>query len=179
MKRSFPSWQIGGFVVTSITGTLLHFLYDWSGQSLLLAPFSAVNESIWEHMKLVFFPTFLFAVYEAKRFPQYTPNFWCVKLLGIGTALLLIPTIYYTYTGALGVYADWFNITIFFLAAAAAFRLETAILEKGTAKRACGKVCLALLLLIGLAFALLTFFPIRIPLFEDPVTGLYGIASGA
>ena len=54
MKQSIPSWQIGGFVFEGALGTLLHFVFDWSGGNVAAALFSAVNESIWEHMKLLF-----------------------------------------------------------------------------------------------------------------------------
>ena len=113
LKRSLKLWQIGGFVFTGIAGVLLHFLYDWTNQSIVVAPFSAVNESIWEHMKLLFFPMFVFALLEYKVIGKNYENFWCAKLVGTIMGLLLIPIIYYTYTGALGVNADWFNIVIF------------------------------------------------------------------
>ena len=54
MKRSLTLWQFFGFAFTSLLGTLLHFLYEWTGKSPLVAPFSGVNESTWEHMKLLY-----------------------------------------------------------------------------------------------------------------------------
>ena len=62
MKNSFFKWQLIGFVTTVICGVLLHFLYEWSGESIWVAPISAVNESTWEHMKLLFIPMFIFAI---------------------------------------------------------------------------------------------------------------------
>lgn len=53
MKKSIPYWQAAGFIFTAILGTLLHFLFDWTNGSVIAALFSAVNESIWEHMKLL------------------------------------------------------------------------------------------------------------------------------
>ena len=43
-------WQLGGFAFTAVFGTALHFLFDWSGKNTVVGLFSAVNESIWEHM---------------------------------------------------------------------------------------------------------------------------------
>lgn len=43
MKNLLKRWQIAGFIFTGIAGVLLHFLYDLTGQSILVAPFSAVN----------------------------------------------------------------------------------------------------------------------------------------
>lgn len=45
-------------------GTFLHFLFDLRGQSVIAALFLAVNESIWEHMKLMYYPMLLFAWLE-------------------------------------------------------------------------------------------------------------------
>ena len=114
MKQSVPSWQIGGFVFVGALGTLLHFVFDWSGGNVAAALFSAVNESIWEHMKLLFYPMLLFAWWEWRVWGREDNRFWCIKLVGALLGLGLIPVAYYTYTGALGLSADWFNITIFF-----------------------------------------------------------------
>ena len=47
MNRSIRLWQLFGFGVTALGGTLLHFLYDWLGEAVWIAPFSGVNESTW------------------------------------------------------------------------------------------------------------------------------------
>ena len=101
MKRNLSLWQLAGFAFTSIGGTLLHFLYDLTGQSVVAAPFSAVNESTWEHMKLLFFPMFVFALVQSRFFGE-RPDFWCVKLAGSAAGLALIPVLFYTYNGAIG-----------------------------------------------------------------------------
>ena len=65
MKGSIKRWQIIGLLVTSIVGTLLHFLYEWFGEAAWIAPFSGVNESTWEHMKLLFWSMFLFSIVQS------------------------------------------------------------------------------------------------------------------
>ncbi len=171
-KRLFR-WEAAGFLWTCGVGTLLHFLYDWSGENQIAGLFSAVNESIWEHMKLIYFPMLLFALIQRKYADD--GNFWCAKLAGMLTALILIPVLYYTYTGTLGISVDWFNIAIFFLAAGAAYYLETKLFQRMILCHV--KVCVALgiLLLMGLLFVIFTFYPPRIPLFADPRTGSFGI----
>lgn len=168
MKKSLLLWQPAGFVFTSVAGTLLHFVYDWSNQSILFAPFSAVNESIWEHMKLLFFPMLIFAFAESHYIGRQYPNFWCSKLAGIVSGLMLVPVLYYTYTGAFGVSADWFNIAIFFLAAAAAYILEARILKYGSRCCLSTQTSMTLLCIIASCFVVFTFVPPSIPLFQDP-----------
>lgn len=51
-----------GIIFVMLTGTLSHFLYDWSGQNPVVGLFTPVNESIWEHMKLLFFPMLLYSL---------------------------------------------------------------------------------------------------------------------
>ena len=64
MKQRSILWQAAGFALVTLGGTILHFLYDWTGGSISVAPFSGVNESTWEHMKLLFWPLFLFALFQ-------------------------------------------------------------------------------------------------------------------
>ena len=178
MKRSLKLWQIGGFIFTGIGGVLLHFLYDWSGQSIIVAPFSAVNESIWEHMKLLFFPMFLYALIEYKYIGKDFGNFWCAELIGTLTGLFLIPIIFYTYSGILGTTADWFNIAIFFIAAGAAYYLEYLLMKNEIDLCKSPNVPFAALCLTAVLFVVLTFVQPKIPLFRDMMTGQYGIFKG-
>ncbi|MBQ5889828.1 MAG: hypothetical protein IIW73_02600 [Clostridia bacterium] len=175
MKRSLSFWQFVGFVFTSVVGTLLHFLYEWTGESVIVGLFSAVNESIFEHMKLLFFPMLLFAFIEAKYIGEEYDNFWCAKLVGILVGVGLIPVIYYTYTGIFGVNADWFNIIIFFITAAISYMVETRIMESGRCSFIQPNLAKFILIIIAAVFIVFTFFPPKIPLFEDPITAIYGI----
>ncbi len=174
MRKSFPFLQVVGFGFTSVVGTLLHFLFDWSNGNVVVAMFSAVNESIWEHMKLLFFPLLVYAWVEYAIIGKEYYNFWCVKLVGTIVGLVLIPTLYYTYSGIIGRTVDLINIAIFYIAAAVTFRLETKLLTQNRCKGLSLAVSLIILLLIGILLIILTFFPLRLPLFQDPITGNYG-----
>lgn len=174
MKRSIGLWQLMGFAVTSLVGTLLHFLYDWTGESLWVAPFSGVNESTWEHMKLLFWPMFLYAVLQSFFFKEQE-NFWCVKLKGVLLGLALIPVLFYTYNGVIGKSPDWVNIGIFFIVAAASYLFETKRYTSETIPCTRPKLAFALLSLIAVLFVLFTFRTPEIGLFQDPITGYYGI----
>ena len=174
MKRSISLWQLMGFALTSLGGTLLHFLYEWSGNSLWIAPISGVNESTWEHMKLLYFPMFVFALVQSRSFVD-RKDFWCVKLIGVITGLTAIPVLFYTYNGIFGKSPDWFNIAIFFIAAAIAYLTENYLYNRQSITCAYSRLSFAALCIIGLFFIIFTFIPPRIPLFEDPISGQYGI----
>ena len=168
MKTPLYRWQLVGFLFTAIAGTLLHFLFDWTNQSALVAPFSAVNESIWEHMKLLFFPMFTFSILEYQFLGDNYKNFWNVKLIGILLGVILIPILYYTYTGAFGTEKDWINILIFYTTATFAYALETWLFMKKDKQSPSGSGPFILLSLIALVFIILTYAPPEIPLFQEP-----------
>lgn len=177
MENSVSHWQLAGFVFTAAVGTLLHFMFDLTHENSFVALFSAVNESIWEHMKLLFWPMILFALVEYSAWGKERTQFWCVKLLGILLGLILIPVLYYTYTGSLGISADWFNITIFFISAALVFRVENVLFQRETGFSFSPALALGGLCLIMILFMVLTFFSPHIPLFRDAATGEYGIGK--
>ena len=171
MKQTSSLWQWAGFGVATLIGTILHFLYDWTGGCTWVAPFSGVNESTWEHMKLLFWPLLLFAVIQ-RLFFQEQENFWRVKLWSILLGLLLIPVLFYTYNGAFGKSPDWVNISIFYICTGAVFLFERWAFHN---IRSSGRFSFAAICLVGVLFAVFTFAPPRIPLFQDPLTGAYEI----
>ena len=175
MARSLSRWQLAGFLFTAVFGTFLHFLFDLTGENLVAGLFSAVNESIWEHLKLIYWPMFLYAMAQYRFGGKELSGFWWVKLAGILFGLGLIPVLYYTYSGIWGKSVDWLNITIFFLAAGAAYYWETVLFRRKESCRSAPGIALGVMILIGLIFILLTFFPPQIPLFRDPVTAGYGL----
>ncbi|MBR2721345.1 MAG: hypothetical protein IKC31_03080 [Clostridia bacterium] len=174
MKRSVGLWQLMGFAVTSFAGTLLHFLYEWLGKSPWIAPLSGVNESTWEHMKLLFWPMLFFAVVQSFFFRD-CKAFWCIKLRGITLGLALIPVLFYTYNGVIGKSPDWINIAIFFLSAAASYLYETRLLRRETAGCRHPRLARAVLCIIAVLFVVFTFATPRMGIFADPLTGAYGI----
>ncbi len=174
MKNRIGMWQLMGFAVTSLGGTLLHFLYEWLNSSPWIAPLSGVNESTWEHMKLLFWPMFIYALIQSFFFRDIE-SFWCVKLKGILLGLALIPILFYTYNGAIGKSPDWLNIAIFFISAAVVYIYETRQFNNKTASCKQPRSAFALLCLIACLFIIFTFLTPEIGIFMDPITGTYGI----
>ncbi len=173
MKNNLKLWGLLSFAFTSFAGTLLHFLYDIA-KGPFTALFSGVNESTWEHMKLLFFPMLAFSIIESFFLGKEYPSFWCIKLRSTLLGLILIPVIFYTLRGAFGPTPDFINITIFFVSAGLSAIYETGALERK------GGICVktpAILgfVLIAIAFWVFTFITPELPLFLDPVDMTYGI----
>jgi len=174
MKKSVGLWQLMGFAVTALGGTVLHFLYDWLGGAKWIAPFSGVNESTWEHMKLLFWPMLIFAVLQSFFFRD-REDFFSVKLRGILLGLLLIPILFYTYNGVIGSSPDWINIAIFFISAAVAYIYEARLFNTGTLVYKSKAWAIIILSAIATLFIVFTFRTPEIGIFKDPLTGGYGI----
>ena len=174
MKRSVGLWELWGFAVTSALGTLLHFLYEWLGKAAWIAPFSGVNESTWEHMKLLFWPMLLYAVIQSFFFKDVS-GFWCIKLRGIILGLVTIPVVFYTYNGVIGRSPDWINIAIFFISAAFSYIYEARRFNAEKYNCRLSKIALVALCSIAALFVIFTFRAPTLAIFKDPITNTYGI----
>ena len=174
MNKHLTLWQFAGFSLCSLAGTILHFLYEWTNESVLIAPFSAVNESTWEHMKLLYFPLLAFALIQSRFSKEYC-DFWRVKYIGFTVGLTGIPVVFYTYNGVFGKSPDWINISIFFAATALTFWVEWRLFKQR--KPLCKGQTLAFVAIcaIGLLFVVFTFLVPKLPLFQDPIPKTYGI----
>ena len=176
MRRRLFLWEAAGFFFGAAAGTLLHFLYDWSGGSTLAAVISGVNESTWEHMKLFFVPVFLFTVVQVCILGQSYSNILAVRTVSTLVGLALIPILFYTYTGILGYSVSWVNIAIFYLSALTAFALDFRLLRSGKLSAPWQQLAgLAALWALAFAFVWCTFQPPRLGLWRDPVTGSFGV----
>ncbi len=176
MSKQLRNWELAGAVFTAAAGTLLHFVFAWSGNSSLAAMAAAVNESTWEHMKLLFIPAFLFTLVQFFAMGRSYPNFAAARGISVLAGTALIPVLFYTYTGSLGYNMMWADIVIFFAADFFLFRLDYALLRRGSFSSP-GWQVIGVILLWGmlLLFIRYTFAPPHLNLWKDPVTGGYGI----
>lgn len=113
-----------GIIFVLITGTLAHFLYDWSGNNYIVGFFTPINESIWEHMKLLFFPMSIYSFIISFKFKRTCPCITSSLCLGILTGTLLIPIFFYAYTSIIGKDIFILDIGTFILSIIIAFWLS-------------------------------------------------------
>lgn len=91
-----------GVILVCICATLLHFTYEWSGQNMFVGVFSAINESVWEHTKLVYFPMLVYAIIEFFIIKPNWKRFLASKTVALLFSSLMMVVVYYTYSGILG-----------------------------------------------------------------------------
>lgn len=112
-----------GFFFVAILGTLSHFFYGWFGKNFLIGLVSPVNESTFEHLKLLFFPALFYFPLLLHCLKEEYPNIAYAFTLGIFFGILLIPLIFYSYTAVLGKHLLVLDILTFFLSVAGTFWL--------------------------------------------------------
>jgi hypothetical protein len=185
--RLAAAWGVA-FVV--IVGSLMHFAWEWSGRSVVVAVAAAVNESVWEHLKLLYWPFVWWAVgmwvYLRGRGVAAPPGYWSGKALGALLGPLLIVGLHYGYRAVTGAHVVWLDVLIFVVAAAGAQWAALLVAERwrhnlGLAQPAdawAAGVGLAVLAAMAVVYGVYTFWPPQLPLWLDSVTGGYGIPRG-
>lgn len=168
--------QLAGFVFTVLVGTALHFVFEWSGENPIVGLFAPVNESVWEHLKLLYVPMLVFGIFEYFIYGNKLNNFIPVRFQSMLLGIAIIVVGFYTYTGIIGQHYLIIDIILFVLAAYAAYRFSNQMLRthKFTSRLA-NVLAIAGLLILTACFVIFTFVPPNIPLFLDPITGSYGI----
>lgn len=156
-----------GILFVSIAGSIQHFLYDWFGENRLIGLISPINESTWEHIKLLFFPMLIYTIIITYKKKQEYPCITSALLFGILTGCVLIPTLFYTYSGILGRNITAIDISIFFISVFIAFLISYRLTLSCKAKKY-EPILKAFVFLLILLFFYFTYNPPNINLFISP-----------
>lgn len=174
-NRSVFVYELIGTVFIIFLGSALHFTFELSGGNPVVGAFSAVNESVWEHLKLVFWPALVFIFVEYMRLGKTAKNFALAKTAGVYLAIVIIPIVFYSYTAITGESIFFIDIFIFVVSVIIGQILSYRLLTHEKISESFDKISLGLLILLGTAFVLFTFYPPHLAVFMDPTTGKYGI----
>jgi hypothetical protein len=159
-------------IVVISAGSLLHFAWEWSGRSTVVAVFAATNESTWEHLKLAFWPALALTPLQHKIYGS-APGWLPATAVRCLLPSFVIVALFYGYTALLGSHRLAADLTIFAIAIFAGEFLGHAVLtrEFGSKSRigAFGLLSLATVL-----FSTLTFRPPDFVLFREPPSSRSG-----
>lgn len=176
MNKIIKKWFIIGSIFSLVFGTLLHFVFEWSNYNSLVGIFSPINESTWEHLKLLLWPGFIFMIIEYFLIGYKYNNYIVSKVISLLIGMSLIVILFYTYTGIIGRNNLVVDISIFVLSVIITqyigYKLIISI-KKFTILQSI--IAIIILVIIIMLFTIFTFTPPKIPLFADPRTGKYGI----
>ncbi len=178
MAKQPKRYLLWGIPILFLIGSLFHFLFEFSGNSALVAPFAATNESVFEHTKMVLLPiTLYWVLYYLIKGKQYNldPNKWFLgALTSLVVSIVAMPLLFYFYTEAFGIESLFIDILLLLIVIALGQLMGIHVYEhaKGTIN---WKVSLAIIVLIFVMYAVFTFNPPKLPLFYDTAKGKYGI----
>lgn len=82
MKRPALKWEPIGIAVISVLGSVLYFAFELSGEWPPAGIIAAVNESVFEYLKLTFWPTLIYAAVTYRLLKQDTHNFFMDSVTG-------------------------------------------------------------------------------------------------
>ncbi len=156
-----------GILFVAILGTAGHYFYQWSGENPLVGLFFPINESTWEHMKLIYFPMILFTVFFTNRLKKDYPCITSAMLTGVLFGTLLIPTLFYTYSGILGFNVQVLDISTFYISVLAAFCVVFKLAKNCNAENYYIPLVMTTIIL-GVFFIIFTYFPPNLGIFQIP-----------
>ncbi len=166
--KNIKIYIIFGILFVSVTGTLFHFLYEWSGNNVIVGLFSPINESIWEHTKLLFFPMLIYSLIFSKKLSKQYPCIYSAMISGALAGVALIMALFYTYSGIIGFHVAIVDILIFYISVIIAFLIVYKVAM--SCKDDKYYILLQILqIMMIILYILFTFFPPNIPLFISPV----------
>lgn len=174
-KKSISIFQILSVIFTITLGILLHFTYDWSNQNLLIGAFSAINESTWEHLKLLFFPMLITTIIGYFYIGKNISNFLCAKTIGIVSSIFFTIVFFYTYTGILGTNYAVLNILTFIFSVILGEYITYKIIVSYFSCE--NNIAIISLILLFLCFIFFTYYTPKLGLFKDPISGKYGVTN--
>ncbi len=164
-----------GALTVIILGTIWHFVFDLAGRWWPLAFVFPVNESVWEHLKLAFWPTLLFGVVEWWWLRVEATNLLVATVLSALIGPLLIVLLFYGYTAVLGHHVFVFDMLTFISAVVVTQWLSYRVLMSPDDLSRYNGLATLVLGLALIAFLSLSFSPPRWDLFLDRPSGGYGI----
>lgn len=175
MNRRLLKLEIAGFIFVSITGTIMHFVYDWTNQNIIAGLISPVNESPWEHLKLIFFPCLIYTIFTSIKLKNNKSNVYFSNFIGVMLGMWATLSYFYTLNGIIGGNNEWVNLSSFFVGVAVVFIVSYFLINNSVGKSNNDKISFFLMIVIVIIFTVFTFMPPLIPLFQDPISLTYGV----
>ena len=163
------------FIISVILGTLFHFAFEYTGGNQILGAFVPINESIWEHLKLILLPSIIVGIMEYFIFGRHSKGYFGAKGISTLIGMLFLLVGYYTYSGIIGADLPIVNIFLFIVGAAITSTLTYFLTFKTNFSDKESIIGILIITVLLIAFMNFTFNPPMLELFRDPLSGDFGI----
>ena len=185
MKRKLKilGWEMASVLWIALGGAVLHFAFELSDYWTPMALMAAVNESIWEHLKMYFWPGLVWALGQYTYTRHIANNYWLGKAAALAItpiSIIVMYQAYFTYANAVDKTPTlWVMLVIMFIGIILAQLTSYVILSMEPLSRRTLRFAPAGLLSLLFMFSTFTYFPPKVFLFENfacyTYTGEYGI----
>lgn len=156
-------------ILVFLMSFVLHFIYDWTGESVIVGAFAPIDESIWEHTKLSFFPLLvLYSVYYIvcyKKTDIDKEKWFTCMLLNVLISVLLIPMLYYFINSGFGIENTFVNIMVLLVSLVIGSLISAHFYKYGRGINFVLSVCIAVFLIF--IYILFTFSKVNLPMFYE------------
>ena len=168
LKRIKPeTYTLLGILVLFVVGSLFHFLYSLTGECFIVGLFVPINESIFEHTKMVVLPIFIWwSIFYLFRKKDLFVNAWFTSaLIAMISAIIAIPMLFYFYSQAFGIESLAIDILILLVSLAIGQILGLHYYRHG--KGIEYHFAIFLMIVIIILFAFFTINPPAFPIFNS------------
>ena len=163
---NYKKYLLIGIPILFIIGSLFHFIYEWSGNNILVSFISPINESIWEHLKIAFFPMTIYWLIYLLINPAIEKDKWLFSLLiSALSAMFTITSLYYTYTGALGIESLLIDASLLLVGITIGHLMGIHLFKYGPTIPSF--ISLTIILSILILFLIFTLAPPSLPIFQN------------
>ena len=166
--------KILGIILAFIICFPLHFLYD-KFPNFITSIISPVNESIWEHMKILFSSILLSGVIQKIIVKIKKLDYKNICISNVIVSLLSIPIFLIIYLPIYNIIGETLIITLFIMLFTIIISQVLSLYIIKLKNLKLENVSIILVILIYTIFATLTFYPPHKELFKDPQNNMYGI----
>lgn len=175
--KHFSKENIIDIILICIIGTIFHFAYEFSGRNILVALFSATNESIWEHIKIavmaIYFVAFVKMVIKEKR----DKNLWVSLFFKNISVLIIISIFFYSYKAILGIENLFLDLIILYISAVISQIVESYIKKCVNVSAKIEDIYKYLNIIFILFFIIFTFWTPNLGIFRDFTVEKYRIGG--
>ena len=153
--------------ITCIIGIILHFAYEFSGKNILVALFSAVNNSIWNHIKIIIFSIYIVSLVKMYITQKREKNLWTALFFKIITAIIAMLMLYNLYIFLFMVHNLIVDICIFYIAITLASIAQKVILNKVNVSPVVEDVYKYINLALIILTIIFSIYPLNLNVFRD------------
>ena len=165
-------WNLIGIVVLCLLSIPFHFMYEWLGENQIVGLFFPMNESIWEHLKLVFFPITIWSLLGYLIFGRKENVSFAKTIISAAAsailAMLIITSWYYVWESGIGISNSILHVGSIFIAVPIAQLVGIHIYRIIDPKSIYVILAVLMIVVFAVAFVAFSLSPPDMPIFIEP-----------